>query len=201
MIRKTFIAAATIAAVMGYSAAAAAAAAGDTSSPTATGKFGGGTIIFTGSVTEAPCSIPAGEASQNVDLGTLSNKQLTSSKPGSPPVQVKITLKNCDLGSTPKYSKASLKFLDDGNLSSTAKNKGFLSTSGSKDVSVQLLDRTGAHPIDFTSDATMKPGTEVSLSDGADSTIIFLAHLMGTASDAPPAGDVKAQVSYQLSYY
>lgn len=194
MIRKTFIAAATIAAVMGCSAAAA-----DTA-PTATGKFGGGTIVFTGSVTEAPCSIPAGEASQNVDLGTLSNKQLTSSKSGSTPVQVKITLKNCDLGTTPKYSKASLKFLDDGNLG-TDKTKGQLLTTGSTGVSVQLLDRTGVHPIDFTSDSTMKPGTEVSLSDGADSTIIFMAHLMGTTSTVPPAGDVKAQVSYQLSYY
>ncbi|HFW0767372.1 TPA: fimbrial protein, partial [Salmonella enterica subsp. enterica serovar Java] len=106
----------------------------------------GGTITFTGSVTEAPCSIPAGEANQNIDLGVVSNKVLTSSSlSGSTPVPVKINLKNCDLGGTPTYTKASLKFLDDGNLSSAGKNKGLLNVTGSKDVAVQLLDRTGVH--------------------------------------------------------
>ncbi|HHS0833861.1 TPA: fimbrial protein, partial [Salmonella enterica subsp. enterica serovar Muenchen] len=177
---------------------------GDTPVSTSTGKFGGGTITFTGSVTEAPCSIPAGEANQNIDLGTVSNKVLgTSSLSGSTPVPVKINLKNCDLGDASTYHKASLKFLDDGNLSSAGKNKGLLNVTGSKDVAVQLLDRTGIHPIDFTSDASMKPGTEVSLSTGTDSTIVFMAHMTGVtgSSGTPPAGDIKAQVSYQLDYH
>ncbi len=202
MIRKTFIAAATVAAVM--SSASVFAAGTDTSAPTSTGKFGGGTITFTGSVTEAPCSIPAGEANQNIDLGVVSNKVLTSSSlSGSTPVPVKINLKNCDLGEASTYHKASLKFLDDGNLSSAGKNKGLLNVTGSKDVAVQLLDRTGVHPIDFTSDETMKPGTEVSLSTGADSTIVFMAHMMGVtgSTGTPPAGNIKAQVSYQLDYH
>ncbi|ELY9407330.1 fimbrial protein StdA, partial [Salmonella enterica] len=59
MIRKTLIAAATVAAVM---SSASVFADGTVPAPTSTGKFGGGTITFTGSVTEAPCSIPAGEA-------------------------------------------------------------------------------------------------------------------------------------------
>lgn len=200
MIRKTLIAAATFAAVMSSASVFATGTGEATTTPT--GKFGGGTITFTGSVTEAPCSIPAGEANQNIDLGVVSNKKLnTSSTGGSDPVSVKITLKNCDLGSSPAYTKASLKFLDDGNLST--KNKGLLNTTGSKDVAVQLLDRTGIHPIDFTSDTLMKPGTEVSLNTGADSTIVFMAHLIGTSgsSTLPTAGDIKAQVSYQLDYH
>ncbi|EAA8947964.1 hypothetical protein B6440_26135 [Salmonella enterica] len=199
MIRKTLIAAATFAAVM---SSASVFATDKEATTTSTGKFGGGTITFTGSVTEAPCSIPAGEANQNIDLGVVSNKKLNaSSTGGSDPVSVKITLKNCDLGSSPVYTKASLKFLDDGNLST--KNKGLLNTTGSKDVAVQLLDRTGIHPIDFTSDTLMKPGTEVSLNTGADSTIVFMAHLIGTSgsSTLPTAGDIKAQVSYQLDYH
>ncbi|EIK6010629.1 long polar fimbrial protein LpfA, partial [Salmonella enterica] len=88
MIRKTLIAAATVAAVMSSASVFAV-----DPSPTSTGKFGGGTITFTGSVTEAPCSIPAGEANQNIDLGTVSNKVLgTSSLSGSTPVPVKINL-------------------------------------------------------------------------------------------------------------
>ncbi|ELO0595453.1 fimbrial protein [Salmonella enterica] len=203
MIRKTLIAAATVAAVMSSASVFAAGTSGDTPVSTSTGKFGGGTITFTGSVTEAPCSIPAGEANQTIDLGVVSNKVLTSSgSPGSTPVPVKINLKNCDLGSS-TYTKASLKFLDDGNLSSAGKNKGLLNVTGSKDVAVQLLDRTGIHPIDFTSDASMKPGTEVSLSTGTDSTIVFMAHMTGVtgSSGTPPAGDIKAQVSYQLDYH
>ncbi|HFW4799178.1 TPA: fimbrial protein [Salmonella enterica subsp. diarizonae serovar 60-67:z35:-] len=201
MIRKTLIAAATVAAVM---SSASVFAEGPAPAPASTGKFGGGTITFTGSVTEAPCSIPAGEANQTIDLGVVSNKVLPSSgSPGSTPVPVKINLKNCDLGTSPKYTKASLKFLDDGNLSSAGKNKGLLNVTGSKDVAVQLLDRTGIHPIDFTSDASMKPGTEVSLSTGTDSTIVFMAHMTGVtgSSGTPPAGDIKAQVSYQLDYH
>ncbi|AXC75148.1 hypothetical protein B5864_21625 [Salmonella enterica] len=199
MIRKTLIAAATVAAVMSSASVFAV-----DPSPTSTGKFGGGTITFTGSVTEAPCSIPAGEANQNIDLGTVSNKVLgTSSLSGSTPVPVKINLKNCDLGEASTYHKASLKFLDDGNLSATGKVKGLLNTTGSKDVAVQLLDRTGTSPIDFTSDVTMKPGTEVSIATGTDSTIVFMAHIKGTSGTAvtPPPGDIKAQVSYQLDYH
>ncbi|HAF8819383.1 TPA: hypothetical protein G5V04_004994 [Salmonella enterica] len=200
MIRKTLIAAATVAAVM----SSASVFAGEAAPATSTGKFGGGTITFTGSVTEAPCSIPAGEANQNIDLGVVSNKLLTSAKPnGSDPVAVRINLKNCDLGVSPAYTKASLKFLDDGNLSTSGKNKGLLNTTGSTNVSVQLLDRTGTHPIDFTSDDTMKPGTEVSLSTGVDSTIVFMAHLIGSSGSTPlpSAGAIKAQVSYQLDYH
>ncbi|HAG0930197.1 TPA: type 1 fimbrial protein [Salmonella enterica] len=204
MIRKTLIAAATFAAAM--SSASVFAEGGSVSaSPTPTGKFGGGTITFTGSVTEAPCSIPAGEANQNIDLGTVSNKVLASSGAGSTPVAVKINLKNCDLstssGST-KYNKASLKFLNDGKLDSTDLSKGFLQTTGPVNVGVQLLDRTMAG-INFTSDDTMKPATEVALTTGADSTITFWARLKGKAgaSTAPAAGSVTAQVSYQLDYH
>ncbi|EIM5533567.1 hypothetical protein LNM54_005530, partial [Salmonella enterica subsp. enterica] len=49
MIRKTLIAVTTIAAIMG---SAAAFAEGGTAPAATTGKFGGGTISFTGSVTE-----------------------------------------------------------------------------------------------------------------------------------------------------
>ncbi|END3476379.1 fimbrial protein [Salmonella enterica] len=196
MFKKTIISAATIAVVMGYAATATA-----TATATSSGKFGGGTIIFTGSVTEAPCSIPPGDQNQTVDLGAVSAQALTSGK-GSEPVSIKINLKNCDLGADSKYSKASLKFQDNGDMQATGKNKGLLSTTGSSDIAVQLLSRSNT-PIDFTSDTTMKPGTEVTLSTGADSDIIFKAHLLGItgATKTPTAGSIKAQVSYLLDYH
>ncbi|HHR8285304.1 TPA: fimbrial protein [Salmonella enterica subsp. enterica serovar Muenchen] len=200
MIRKTLIAAATVAAVM---SSASVFADGAVPAPTSTGKFGGGTITFTGSVTEAPCSIPAGEANQNIDLGAVSNQLLVSSKNGSNPVAVKIELKNCDLGSAPKYAKASLKFLNDGKLDATDLTKGFLQTTGPENVAVQLLDKTGITPIDFTSDAKMQPATDTPLVSGANSTLTFWARLKGKAgaSTPPSAGSVTAQVSYQLDYH
>ncbi|HCM8928201.1 TPA: fimbrial protein [Salmonella enterica subsp. enterica serovar Paratyphi B] len=199
MFKKTIISAAIIAVVMGYTATATAEAPATVSS--GSGKFGGGTIIFTGSVTEAPCSIPPGDQNQTVDLGAVSAQALTSGK-GSEPVSIKINLKNCDLGTDSKYSKASLKFQDNGDMQATGKSKGLLNTTGSSDIAVQLLNRSNA-PIDFTSDATMKPGTEVTLSTGADSDIIFRAHLLGTtgATKTPTAGAIKAQVSYLLDYH
>ncbi|EGI6330219.1 type 1 fimbrial protein [Salmonella enterica subsp. enterica serovar Adelaide] len=199
MIRKTLIAAATVAAVM----SSASVFAESPPAASSTGKFGGGTITFTGSVTEAPCSIPAGEANQNIDLGVVSNKLLVSSKPGSDPVAVKINLKNCDLGGSPAYTKASLKFLNDGKLDATDLTKGFLQTTGPANVAVQLLDKSGITPIDFTSDAKMQPATDTSLTTGADSTVTFWAHLVGKtgSTSAPSAGSVTAQVSYQLDYH
>lgn len=201
MIRKTLIAVTTIAAIMGSAAAFAA----DGSAPAATtGKFGGGTISFTGSVTEAPCSIPPTDVNQSIFLGNVSNKELSSSaSKGSDPVAIKINLKNCDLGTSPVYTKASLKFLDDGKLSSTGKNKGLLNTTGSKDVAVQLLDASGHNPIDFTSGTSMRPGTEVAVATGVEPTITFMAHIVGTSGTAttPPAGNISAQVAYQLDYH
>ncbi|EBW3155434.1 type 1 fimbrial protein, partial [Salmonella enterica subsp. enterica serovar Java] len=167
-----------------------------------TGKFGGGTITFTGSVTEAPCSIPAGEANQNIDLGAVSNQLLIASKTGSDPVPVKINLKNCDLGTSPKYSKASLAFLNDGKLDATDSAKGFLQTTGPANVGVQLLDRTMAG-INLTDKTAMQKSTETPLATGADSTVTFWAHLAGKtgSTSAPSAGSVTAQVSYQLDYH
>ncbi|EHI3196152.1 hypothetical protein J9Z47_003888 [Salmonella enterica] len=200
MIRKTLIAAATVAAVM---SSASVFAAGDSSSPaSSTGKFGGGTITFTGSVTEAPCSIPAGEANQTIDLGSVSNKVLSGSAKGSTPVPVKINLINCDLGGTTTYSKASLAFQNDGKLDATDSAKGFLQTTGSSNVGVQLLDRAMAG-INLTDKTAMQKATETPLATGTDSTVTFWAHLAGKtgSTSAPPAGPVTAQVSYQLDYH
>ncbi|EAB6034299.1 hypothetical protein G3601_004867 [Salmonella enterica] len=199
MIRKTLIAAATVAAVM---SSASVFADGTVPAPVSTGKFGGGTITFTGSVTEAPCSIPAGEANQNIDLGAVSNQLLIASKTGSDPVPVKINLKNCDLGTSPKYSKASLAFLNDGKLDATDSAKGFLQTTGPANVGVQLLDRTMAG-INLTDKTAMQKSTETPLATGADSTVTFWAHLAGKtgSTSAPSAGSVTAQVSYQLDYH
>lgn len=200
MLRKTLITAATITVVI----SSASAFATGSSSTVAAGKFGGGVISFTGSVTEAPCSIPPGEVNQTIDLGAVSGSLLNSSSAkGSEPVTVKINLKNCDLGTDTKYSKASLKFMDDGKLDAAGKNKGLLVTRGSSDVAVQLLDNSGRNPIDLSSDTTMKPSTETSLTTGADSAITFMAHLIGTSGSVktPSPGSITAQVTYQLDYH
>ncbi|EIO3769869.1 fimbrial protein [Salmonella enterica] len=201
MIRKTLIAVTTIAAIMGSAAAFAV----DGTAPAATtGKFGGGTISFTGSVTEAPCSIPPSDVNQTIALGSISNKVLvSSSKTGSDPVPVHINLKNCDVGGTSVYSKVSVKFLNDGKIDKTGISKGLLITTGSATgVSVQLLDneRKG---IDFTSNDTMRPATEVPLATGVDASLTFYAHMIAKTGSTTPAtaGTVSAQVAYQLDYH
>lgn len=86
MIKKTLLATATSAALLGPLAASAA------------GDMGQGTITFTGSVTEAPCSITGADTNLTINLGQISKKTLTTATSYSPSVPMEIHLNGCQFG-------------------------------------------------------------------------------------------------------
>lgn len=164
------------------------------------GDFGGGTINFTGSVTEAPCSITPGDDNQTINLGQVSQKLLKSSSGrGSNIILVKIRLGSCDLtaattGGT-AFTKASVTFTGPG-IDETNKTKGYLSNNGTaSNVAVQLTDSAGT-AMDLT-----KGTSDVTLSTGDGNNIQFGAHMVNSSTGGTVTpGTVQAQVTYKLKY-
>ncbi|HEB6950337.1 TPA: fimbrial protein StdA, partial [Salmonella enterica subsp. enterica serovar Hvittingfoss] len=115
-----------------------------------TGPFGSGTIHFTGTVTNAPCSIAPGDDKLAIPLGQVSSKQLATSKAASPSVPVVIHLTGCSFDTpadgSSNLSKVTASF--GGSFDST--NKGYANTAsdGAKNVIVQLLGSDNATVID-----------------------------------------------------
>lgn len=167
------------------------------------GDFGGGTINFTGSVTQAPCSIAPNDDNQTINLGQVSEKLLASSSgKGSRVVPVTIHLQSCDLSATAggiTYAKARVEFTGTG-IDTTNAAKGYLLNSGSAgNVAVQLTNLAGA-AMDISTD---KGTSDVTLSSGDNNILQFGAHMVnsstgGTGTVTP--GDVKATVTYKLKY-
>lgn len=188
--KKTLLATLTMAALTGSTGAYAAPG----------GDFGGGTINFTGSVTQAPCSIAPTDDNQTISLGQVSEKLLTTaSGKGSAIVPVTIRLQNCDLTAATQgattYSKAHVEFTGAG-IDTTNASKGFLTNSGTAtNVAVQLTDLAGAG-MDITSG---KGTPDVVLSTGDANTLQFGAHMVSTGAAATP-GSVQATVTYKLTY-
>ncbi|WP_349633074.1 fimbrial protein, partial [Salmonella enterica] len=87
MFRKTLLSAATVAAMMSTVPAFAA--------PIATTDAGQGTIEFTGSVIDAPCSIVPGDQNIKVNLGQVSLKTLDAANKYTSAVPVTINLTGC----------------------------------------------------------------------------------------------------------
>ncbi|EMG7234172.1 fimbrial protein [Salmonella enterica] len=166
------------------------------------GDFGGGTINFIGSVTQAPCSIAPNDDNQTINLGQVSEKLLASSSgKGSRVVPVTIHLQSCDLstsaGST-ALTKAHVEFTGAG-IDMTNASKGYLVNSGSAtNVAVQLTDLAGT-AMDISSG---KGTADVTLSSGDNNILQFGAHIVnsGTGGGTVTPGDVKATVTYKLKY-
>ncbi|ELV9468980.1 fimbrial protein [Salmonella enterica] len=171
--------------------------------PVTGGDFGGGTINFTGAVTQAPCSIAPMDDNQNIRLGQVSEKLLaSSSSKGSDIVPVTIHLQSCDLSTTSgstAFTKARIEFTGAG-IDATNSTKGFLLNSGSAtNVAVQLTDMAGT-AMDISSG---KGTPDVTLTSGDSNTLQFGAHMVnsgtGSSSAATP-GSVVATVTYKLKY-
>ncbi|ECF2804458.1 fimbrial protein [Salmonella enterica subsp. enterica serovar Miami] len=164
------------------------------------GDFGGGTINFSGSVTEAPCSIAPGDDNQNIKLGQVSQKLLkTAGGTGSKIVPVTIHLQSCDItadttGKT--YTKAHVEFTGAG-IDTANAAKGYLLNSGSaKNVSVQLTDLAGAG-MDIS---TNKGTKDIDLTSGDGNVLQFGAHMVNSGTEATTPGSVIAIVTYKLKY-
>ncbi|ECG5644757.1 fimbrial protein StdA [Salmonella enterica subsp. enterica serovar Poona] len=185
--RKTSLAVLTTAVMMcGTSAFAA---------ETSTGPFGSGTIHFTGTVTNAPCSIAPGDDNLAISLGQVSSKQLATAGATSPSVPVVIHLTGCSFEPAPEgstampMSKVTASF--SGPFDDT--NNGYMNTasSGATGVVVQLLNGDNSTPV---SDQKSIPQTL----NGGENELQFYARMLAT--DAATPGPVLANVTYTLTY-
>ncbi|HEC7515018.1 TPA: fimbrial protein [Salmonella enterica subsp. enterica serovar Muenchen] len=201
MFRKTLITTATFVAVMSAVPAFA--------DVVANKDFGGGTINFTGSVTNAPCTIDPNDENLTVKLGQVSMKKLSAKGGTSDPVDIKIHLNSCQFDVTPAnppspdyglLSKVAVVF--DNPVSDTP-TTGVLKNTAASDaatnVGIQILDAKG-QPLDFT--VTPSKDTAQQLT-GANGEINLKARMINDSgsSAAATTGAVAATVSYKLKYF
>ncbi|MGE8655880.1 MAG: fimbrial protein [Achromobacter sp.] len=189
MFKKTLLATATSAALLGPLSSFAA------------GDMGQGTITFTGSVTEAPCSITAADSNQVIDLGQISKKDLNAANKFSASVPISIHLTGCTFGAatgTPatNMSKVGIAFTG----ATTDATTGKLTNTGSAtNVVVQILDKSNATPVNFNTAPSAANATQMTDGGGPANALNFFARLFATGVGG--AGTVNSSVTYTLSYF
>ncbi|EHO0178200.1 fimbrial protein [Salmonella enterica] len=165
--------------------------------------YGHGTLHFTGSVINSPCSIAPGDEDIDVPLGQIANKVLEAGAGYSLTQPITIHLQNCDLtprpgvtsgsGSVdyPAFSKVSVQFAG----SADAKNADLYANTGTaQGVGIRLMD-TMAGNLPLTANAA---SAEHGLTSG-DNMLKFGARLEKNG-DAVATGTVAADVTYAMIY-
>ncbi|WP_238927861.1 fimbrial protein [Achromobacter xylosoxidans] len=184
MFKKTLLATATTAALLGPVAAFAA------------GDMGQGTITFTGSVTEAPCSISAADSNLAIDLGQISKKVLTGTGKFGTPVPVEIHLAGCNFEEDAtthalKLSKVNITF--PGQTSTT----GMIPNTGdATGVAIQMMNADNTTAVNFATTGS----TATQMHQGNGNMLSLFARIANTGATAATAGSVAAKVTYMLDY-
>lgn len=160
-----------------------------TTSTAQAAEQGGGTITFTGSIIEAPCTISQDNSDQTVDLGQIANVTLAKSGK-SQPRQFTISLENCALSTknTVTTTFTGQKGSDD-RLAITGNAKG---------ASIAIVDAA------FNEIKLGTPSVAQSLQDG-NNNLVFSAYLQGDVDandkDVPVVpGEFQAVVNFGLNY-
>lgn len=174
----------------------------------ATTDAGGGTITFSGSVIDAPCSIVPESQNIKVNLGQVSLKTLDAANKYSSAVPVTINLTGCSFEaptntSDPvKYSKVAVTFPDAHAPAGGDATKGEIANDApdaAENVVIQLLKSDASTGVDLTK---LNPTTgDIQLdTTSATSKLQFYARMM-TLTGAAKAGSVGATVTYKLHYF
>ncbi|EHK3333299.1 fimbrial protein [Salmonella enterica] len=174
----------------------------------ATTDAGGGTITFSGSVIDAPCSIVPESQNIKVNLGQVSLKTLDAANKYSSAVPVTINLTGCSFEaptntSDPvKYSKVAVTFPDAHAPAVGDATKGEIANDApdaAENVVIQLLQSDASTGVDLTK---LNPTTgDIQLdTTSATSKLQFYARMM-TLTGAAKAGSVGATVTYKLHYF
>ncbi|CNC53578.1 putative mannose-resistant/Proteus-like fimbrial protein [Yersinia intermedia] len=152
-----------------------------------TADLGHGTVTFTGSIVDAPCSIDPESIDQTVDLGQVSNVALDN-KGTSTPKSFTIKLEKCNIGD--KGKSVTAKFT--GAEGSTA---GLLGITGSaKGASIAVIDGKGTL-------IELGKSTEAQKLQNGNNTLLFSAYLQGDgASGGVVPGDFKSVANFTLDY-
>ena len=165
--------------------------------------YGHGTLHFTGSVINSPCSIAPGDEDIDVPLGQVANKVLEAGAGYSLTQPITIHLQNCDLTAQtgvisgtgtvdyPAFSKVSVQFAG----SADAQNADLYANTGTaQGVGIRLMD-TMAGNVPLMANAA---SAEHGLTSG-DNILKFGARLEKNG-DAVATGTVAADVTYAMNY-
>ncbi|MCA6222045.1 fimbrial protein [Photorhabdus antumapuensis] len=150
---------------------------------------GHGTVTFTGSITDAPCSITPETVDQVVPMGSISSASLKNGGRSSS-TPFKISLDNC---TTETISTVTTTFV--GAKSSITGGDGLLGIEGvAKGAGIAITD-AGGNKIKLGT-----PSPAVALHDG-DNDLHFAAYLQGdTSPDAVVPGNFTGIANFQLTY-
>ncbi|CAI1626480.1 MAG TPA: fimbria A protein [Serratia grimesii] len=152
----------------------------------AAGDQGHGTVTFSGSIIDAPCSIALSDIDQTVDLGQVSNVALANGG-SSKPASFEVKLEGCVLG-TAKNVTTTFTGIEGAN--------GLLGMTGAaKGASIALTNGDGS-PLKLNT-----PSKKQVLQDG-NNTMSFSAFLKGDGvkDAAVVPGDFKSVVNFTLAY-
>ncbi|EBW4116996.1 long polar fimbrial protein LpfA [Salmonella enterica subsp. enterica serovar Oranienburg] len=170
---------------------------------------GGGTINFTGSVINAPCSVSTDSQNINVLLGQVSNSRLSGAGTYSDPKKITISLIDCSFAAAPKepspgttgnYSKVAVTFTGF-SPSNTDMTKGEIPNAapdGAKNVVIQLLKSDIATPVNLSKTPTIDNAIPL-ITSSKNNDLIFYARM--AATDTVTTGAVSAQITYKLKYF
>ncbi|ECF8076554.1 long polar fimbrial protein LpfA [Salmonella enterica] len=173
---------------------------------------GGGTINFTGSVIEAPCSIVPDSQNIQVNLGQVSVKSLKTAGTASGAVPVTINLTGCSFddtsgnnSSTTNYSKVAVVFPDaqapetnDGTLTN-GEIRNMATDNPAGNVAIQLLKSDASTPVNLTLTAPTEGDIQLDTTSSSNQ-LKFFARMISVAGSAT-AGNVSAKVTYKLKYF
>lgn len=181
MFKKTLLATVTTAALLGPVAAFAA------------GEMGQGTITFTGSVTEAPCSVSAADTNLAIDLGQVSKNMLTGTGKFGTAVPIEIHLTGCSFAAATGNTAAPLSKVSVSFPGLTSTTGMVPNTGNATNVAIQMLNRDNTN-LNFT---TGSSETEMRNGDGS---LQLFARIASNSATAAGAGSVTAKVTYMLNY-
>lgn len=150
---------------------------------------GNGKITFTGSITDAPCSITPESIDQTVELGQISKSALQDGGK-STPRNFAIDLENCSFGEPAANNKVTLTFTG---MESAAGN-GLLGITGTASgASIAITDGAGQN-IELG-----QPNKPQTLQDGK-STLAFSAYMQGDDGATITEGDFQSVADFTLAY-
>lgn len=204
MFRKTLISAATVAAMMSTVPAFADIPSG--SGEITASNSGGGTVLISGSVINAPCSIK--NQNINVDLGQVPLKKLKAADATSEPQKIQIDLTDCSFDKSDpvpvngvdhgQLSKVDVEFTGISNTVDAA--KGIIgngaTTDRAKNVEIQLL-RPDQTVYDLSAGPDAKTATQL---NAGSNPVVFWAQMISKEGGAG-TGNVSASITYRLHYY
>jgi type 1 fimbria pilin len=150
---------------------------------------GHGTVTFTGSIIDAPCSITPDTIDQTVDLGEVSDAALAN-QGSSTPVPFQIKLENCDI-SDASQDAVSVTFQG----MQDAVDPSMLGLSGTAAGAGIVITTSAGSQLDLgTASAAQQLQT-------GPNTLGFTAYLRGEAAATPVTpGDFSSVANFSLAY-